>query len=268
MLPFFRKIRWRLARDNQFFKYSRYAIGEIVLVVVGILIALQINNWNEEKKGEQLLKENLSSLKLDLQEDLKVLEFSKETEMFRFYSMKKILDYIGESAINTEELKDFEKMVPYRSNWIYKDSIPKEKNMEFIQVAFSWTGRHVPVNIHKETLEEIKSTGIYSKISSKELKNALNQYYSIVESHLEEHLYTKNYFLETTWEKSLLEDGITYIDVTNVSDPLRYIEKSPFRTGLVKNLMGIAQWRATMAQNSIDQLLIILELIEKELINH
>ncbi len=44
MLPFFRKIRYRLAQDNQFFKYSRYTIGEIVLVVIGILIALYINN--------------------------------------------------------------------------------------------------------------------------------------------------------------------------------------------------------------------------------
>ena len=49
MIPFFRKIRKKLADDNQFFKYSRYAIGEIVLVVIGILIALQINNWNEER---------------------------------------------------------------------------------------------------------------------------------------------------------------------------------------------------------------------------
>ncbi len=50
MTPFFRKIRWRLAQNNQFLKYSRYAIGEIVLVVIGILIALSINNWNEERK--------------------------------------------------------------------------------------------------------------------------------------------------------------------------------------------------------------------------
>jgi len=49
MLPFFRKIRYQLAKDNQFFKYSRYAIGEIVLVVVGILIALYINSWNQER---------------------------------------------------------------------------------------------------------------------------------------------------------------------------------------------------------------------------
>ena len=54
MIPFYRKIRKKLADDNQFFKYSRYAIGEVVLVVVGILIALQINNWNEKQKANRL----------------------------------------------------------------------------------------------------------------------------------------------------------------------------------------------------------------------
>ncbi|MEN8124756.1 MAG: DUF6090 family protein [Bacteroidota bacterium] len=53
MINFFRKIRKKLADDNQFLKYSRYAIGEIVLVVIGILIALQINNWNQENKNHQ-----------------------------------------------------------------------------------------------------------------------------------------------------------------------------------------------------------------------
>jgi hypothetical protein len=53
MINFFRKIRRKLANDNQFLKYSRYAIGEIVLVVVGILIALQINNWKIERFEEK-----------------------------------------------------------------------------------------------------------------------------------------------------------------------------------------------------------------------
>ena len=72
MIPFFRRIRKQLADDNQFLKYSRYAIGEIVLVVIGILIALQINNWNEENKTNKLetkiLKELQVNLKLDLEE--------------------------------------------------------------------------------------------------------------------------------------------------------------------------------------------------------
>jgi hypothetical protein len=51
MIPLFRKIRKKMADDNRPLKYMRYAIGEILLVVIGILIALQINNWNENRKN-------------------------------------------------------------------------------------------------------------------------------------------------------------------------------------------------------------------------
>lgn len=50
MIGFFRKIRRKLADDNKPLKYLRYAIGEIALVVVGILIAFLINKWNEARK--------------------------------------------------------------------------------------------------------------------------------------------------------------------------------------------------------------------------
>ena len=46
MIPVFRKIRKKMADDNKPFHYARYAVGEIALVVIGILIDLQINNWN------------------------------------------------------------------------------------------------------------------------------------------------------------------------------------------------------------------------------
>ena len=50
MIKFFRKIRHNLINEGKTTKYLKYAIGEIVLVVIGILIALQINNWNEQRK--------------------------------------------------------------------------------------------------------------------------------------------------------------------------------------------------------------------------
>ena len=69
MIKIFRKIRKKMADDNKPLKYMRYAIGEVVLVVIGILIALQINNWNEEKKDRGLEIEFLKRLKSDLVTD-------------------------------------------------------------------------------------------------------------------------------------------------------------------------------------------------------
>ncbi len=61
MIPFFRRIRKQLADNNKPIKYLRYAIGEIVLVVIGILIALQVNNWNELRKTNN---ENIGLIKV------------------------------------------------------------------------------------------------------------------------------------------------------------------------------------------------------------
>jgi hypothetical protein len=85
MIPFFRKIRKKMADDNRPLKpawpagrYLRYAIGEIILVVVGILIALQVNNWNQSKKLKeteikllQELNKDLLETKADLLSDIK-----------------------------------------------------------------------------------------------------------------------------------------------------------------------------------------------------
>ncbi|MEH6514960.1 MAG: hypothetical protein V7670_17480 [Maribacter arcticus] len=51
MINFFRKIRQRLLTENKFSKYMLYAIGEVILVMIGILLALQVNNWNETRNG-------------------------------------------------------------------------------------------------------------------------------------------------------------------------------------------------------------------------
>jgi hypothetical protein len=62
MIKFFRKIRYDLMEKNKTRKYLKYAIGEIILVMVGILLALQVNNWNQQRiaaQKEQLLLEAL-----------------------------------------------------------------------------------------------------------------------------------------------------------------------------------------------------------------
>lgn len=66
MIKFFRKVRQKLLAENKFSKYLLYAVGEIILVVIGILIALQINNWNETRQIKKVEKEILYVLLEDL----------------------------------------------------------------------------------------------------------------------------------------------------------------------------------------------------------
>jgi len=81
MIKFFRKIRQRLLSENKFSKYLIYAIGEIILVVIGILIALGINNWNENSKNNDEEKIILINLNKDLKTDS--IQFTYYEEQFK-----------------------------------------------------------------------------------------------------------------------------------------------------------------------------------------
>ncbi|PQJ82006.1 DUF6090 family protein [Polaribacter glomeratus] len=70
MIKFFQKIRRRLLKESKFNRYFIYAIGEIILVVIGVLIALQVNNWNENKlqhkKTEVIFNQIINELVVDV----------------------------------------------------------------------------------------------------------------------------------------------------------------------------------------------------------
>ena len=69
MLRFFRQIRQSLIGQSKVSKYLLYAVGEIMLVVIRILIALQVDNWNEDRQEADKIKAQLTSLLRDLRED-------------------------------------------------------------------------------------------------------------------------------------------------------------------------------------------------------
>lgn len=74
MIKFFRRIRQNLLTENKFSKYLLYAIGEIILVVIGIVIALQIGDWNEHRKREDWKIIQIDALKTELINDLEALK--------------------------------------------------------------------------------------------------------------------------------------------------------------------------------------------------
>ena len=71
MIKFFRKIRQKTLTENKFGKYLTYAIGEIILVVIGILIALSINNWNEDRKDVKREIKMLYDIQNDVNKNIK-----------------------------------------------------------------------------------------------------------------------------------------------------------------------------------------------------
>ncbi|MFD2587402.1 DUF6090 family protein [Croceitalea marina] len=136
MIKFFRHIRQKLLEENRFSKYLLYAIGEIVLVVIGILIALQINNWNENKKDlakEQLILKQLFS---EYQNNLKQLDEKILMRNQALEACNNLLNQIDNptSAINQDGF--------YQSLWIIfrdptfdpiKNDIVGSENLRLIQ---------------------------------------------------------------------------------------------------------------------------------------
>ena len=104
MLRFFRQIRQRLLTDNKFSKYLLYAIGEILLVVIGILIALQVSNYNENANQDKAEQRALSNLQLDFEYNLLKLKEGIDHNKHNLKACMKILNYTGKRYSATFEL--------------------------------------------------------------------------------------------------------------------------------------------------------------------
>jgi hypothetical protein len=172
MIPFFRKIRKKMADDNRPLKYARYAIGEILLVVIGILIALQVNTWNEERKQHQVELKYFNNLKNDLWADLQLLDEMIELSRTKVNAAKSVKIKVDHDSISS--VYDF------------------SKEMQ----ALIFVGEFQP---NDNTYEEMKSSGNFSTIGNDDLKlklmNLKKTYLKIAGAH--EHIrYDYNVFLE------------------------------------------------------------------------
>jgi len=112
MIKFFRKIRQKLLTENKFSKYLLYAIGEIILVVIGILIALSINNWNEERKQELGVRSYLERVAVDLALDMEF--FSKQGGNLDYQI--KYFKSVSKGNFSEVNLSDFHSKISWNSD--------------------------------------------------------------------------------------------------------------------------------------------------------
>lgn len=94
MIKFFRKIRRRLIAKGKLNSYLIYALGEIFLVVCGILIALQINTWNEGRKNEKLERKIITEMKKNLQVDLSDVKWNIDRNQMFLQSNQNVLQHL------------------------------------------------------------------------------------------------------------------------------------------------------------------------------
>lgn len=151
-----------MADDNRPLKYMRYAIGEIVLVVIGILIALQINNWNElkkfKKKEKVFLKEIIS--------DLNFNQNSAQIELENSYT-------IGRDSI----AKTFDYIIHYLEN--------KSPYHDSLSIHFNILHQLPTVNIKVSGFESLKATGM-DIIQKDSLRSSIGEYYTATISRTED----------------------------------------------------------------------------------
>lgn len=152
MIKILRKIRYNLMEKGKTTQYFKYALGEIILVVIGILIALQINNWNEERK-EKIVEENFfENVLIDLEKDEEKLKY-----YHKFY---------------TKRIEYLDTLLTYVRNPNLKMGV--EKFAMYVEPLFYASD---PTN-NATTFESAKTSGTFNNFKEKELLKELSQYYA------------------------------------------------------------------------------------------
>ena len=163
MIKFFRSIRYKAMENSKTSRYLKYAIGEIILVVIGILIALQINNWNENRKEraqetvvlEQLLSDFNSNL---IQLDQKIAMREDFTN-----SSLKLLKFIDNPSLATQDSIDIH------------------------------IGKTLPYATFDPIIVDLANSGELKLISSNNLKKAVTRWSSDINDVIEDEIIWKDY---------------------------------------------------------------------------
>jgi hypothetical protein len=174
MLKLFRTIRKKLIEQHNVRKYLLYAIGEILLVVIGILIALQVNTWNENRKAKIIEKTLLETLLKDINDSYQVG-----------------LNYFKIDSLNVKYLSDF------ITSGQKRDSLLIREDGELIIMRGLWSLEfRTPVI---QVFEDLKNSGTSATITNQEIRIKLadiNAQIDRIKSQNEDRMYIQRTYLD------------------------------------------------------------------------
>ena len=212
MIKFFRKIRYDLMGENKTGKYLKYAIGEIVLVMIGILLALQINNWNEDEKINVNLKEALNQINQDLKQDEINLKGFENSNVKR-------VSYLLKLTANDHNNFAFDSILKNLDDYFY---FYKSNN------AYS----------------SLKSTGMFASMENIKLKNNLTSYYE----QMYERLKTVSEYGETFTNDQVIPYTLLHLDY---DDNLMVNEDLVKEKLVTTNLAQLAKYQINVKKFSL-----------------
>lgn len=186
MLLFLRRLKHNQFMNNEFRKYVSYAFGEMLLVVIGILIALQIDNWNTERQQHQALQSYLKIIAQNIQDDLLVVE-----------------------RVRKARAAAYESSVRVAGAMIDKVSFTRGENLDIYQALTKTRSLH-SVTANTSGIEALKNSGYLGKLQGADIEALLYDYYDTVSrlSHNEanHNAYVRGLDLQivSTWPKTLV----------------------------------------------------------------
>ncbi|MFY0591000.1 DUF6090 family protein [Roseivirga sp.] len=182
-MKLFRKVRHKLIIEDKKSQYLKYALGEIILVVIGILIALQINNWNQLVKDKNSLDEYLTKIKSHTSQDI----------------------------IQLDELSEGRKRIADICKNVRKSILDKTENENLF--LFKASGTAFADFYFKPNIggyESLKGSPYYGKINNSRLDSLLAEYHILVdgisenEKSYNEYAVYQEKFLDTEFDRSLI----------------------------------------------------------------
>lgn len=158
MILLLRKIRRKLLQENRFTRYLAYAFGEIILVVIGILIALQISNWNQERQEQASLEAYLTSISRNIESDLKEINSLRASRQKITSRSPYLTDnyYYGDNYLSINEII------------IYSETAFDLMNVKYFLPDMSG-------------YESLKNSGFLNKLQGQDLELLLYRYHNMVE---------------------------------------------------------------------------------------
>lgn len=236
MIKFFRRIRRKLIDKGNLKKYLLYAFGEIFLVMVGILLALQVNNWNENKKDRNTEAKLLIELKENLKSNLTKLQDDIQTELRSIKSIELVVDHIQK-----------------RNG--YHDSL----DIYFQKALFS-----PDIVLSTSGYEAIRSKG-FEIVDNDTLRNSIIELYDVIyEDLLSETVRLEDQFWPTSVLPAIhkhfmfLESGAKPVDYNSLLDDKKYVNMILHRKHFRKQAFK-------MKTESLSHTAYIISLIEDEL---